>query len=371
MEVVILQRFLDTNYCLFVMQNKLVGNLLLALMFVFSMNATANSHSEASDTDVKTDIKENITHHLMDSYEFTITHGVSMPLPIILIDNGVHVFMSSEFHHGESVVEKGGSFYAIGHGKIYKTDAAGTFHHAEPNSKGVSYISNDKPLDLSITKNVFMIMLMSVFMFFLFKGVSKSYGNGQMPSGAGRFLEPLVIYVRDEIARPNIGEKHYKKYMSYLLTVFFFIWFLNLAGMTPFGINVTGNIAITFALALMTFVITNVTANKNYWGHIFWMPGVPKPMRIVLAPIELLGVLIKPFALMIRLYANMSAGHIVLMSLVGLIFIFKSWLAAGPVLGLTLALSVLELLVAALQAYIFTMLTALYFGMAVEEHGDH
>ena len=366
MEVVILQRFLDTNYCLFVMQNKLVGNLLLALMFVFSMNASASSHSETSEKDVKTEIKEGIDHHMIDSYDFTITHGVSMPLPVILIDNGVHIFSSGEFHHGESVVEKGGSYYAISHGKIYKTDAEGTIHHGED-----GFVSNEKPLDFSITKNVFMIMVMALFMFFIFKGVSKSYGSDQLPSGAGRFLEPLVIFVRDEIARPNIGEKYYKNYMSYLLTVFFFIWFLNLAGMTPLGINVTGNITITFALALLTFLITNFTAKKDYWGHIFWMPGVPKPMRIVLAPIELLGVLIKPFALMIRLYANMSAGHIVLMSLIGLIFVFKSWLAAGPVLGLTLALSLLELLVAALQAYIFTMLTALYFGMAVEEHGDH
>ncbi|MGB0807036.1 MAG: F0F1 ATP synthase subunit A [Salibacteraceae bacterium] len=379
MEVVILHRFLDTIYCLFVMQNKIVANLLLAVMFVFSFTVIAQDHSDdhghapahGEPKDVKAEIKEGIDHHLIDSYDFTITHGVSMPLPVILIDNGVHIFSSSEFHHGESVVEKGGNYYAIGHGKIYKTDAEGTLHHGEPNDKGVSFITNEMPLDLSITKNVFMIMLMAVFMFFLFKGVSKSYGNGQMPTGAGRFLEPLVIFVRDEIARPNIGEKYYKNYMSYLLTVFFFIWFLNLAGMTPLGINVTGNIAITFALALMTFVITNVTAKKDYWGHIFWMPGVPKPMRIILAPIELLGVFIKPFALMIRLYANMSAGHIVLMSLIGLIFVFKSWLAAGPVLGLTLALSLLELLVAALQAYIFTMLTALYFGMAVEEHGDH
>ncbi len=374
MEVVILQRFLNTNYCLFVMQNKLVGKLLLALMFVFTMGATANTHSEPAGLDedarTKAEIKEGIDHHLIDSYEFTITHGVSMPLPVILIDNGVHIFSSSEFHHGESIVEKGGNYYTISHGKIYKTDAAGTITYAEPNSKGDVYVSNEKPLDLSITKNVFMIILMALFMFFIFKGVSSSYNN-QLPTGAGRFLEPLVVFVRDEIARPNIGEKYYKNYMSYLLTVFFFIWFLNLTGMMPFGINVTGNITITFSLALITFLITNVTAKKDYWGHIFWMPGVPKPMRIVLAPIELLGVFIKPFALMIRLYANMSAGHIVLMSLVGLIFVFKSWLATGPVLGLTLALSVLELLVAALQAYIFTMLTALYFGMAVEEHGDH
>lgn len=412
MEVVILQRFLNTIYCLFVMQNKFVGSILLALMFVFSMNTIANEHSEVSGlTDkekAKAEVKDGISHHLMDSYEFAITHGVSMPLPVILVDNGLQVFSGSSFHHGHDVVKRGDVEYFTFHSKIYKvvdnsvfltqkkkrevvengekkmesyldtvnvvglSDFMHTYIAEAPFNKldaGV-YVGNPMPLDFSITKNVFMIMLMAMFMFFVFKGVSKSYQN-QLPTGAGRFLEPLIIFVRDEIARPNIGEKHYKKYMSYLLTVFFFIWFLNLAGMMPFGINVTGNITITFSLALITFLITNFTAKKDYWGHIFWMPGVPKPMRIVLAPIELLGVLIKPFALMIRLYANMSAGHIVLMSLIGLIFMFGSWAATTPVLGLTLALSVLELLVAALQAYIFTMLTALYFGMAVEEHGDH
>jgi F-type H+-transporting ATPase subunit a len=158
--------------------------------------------------------------------------------------------------------------------------------------------------------------------------------------------------------------------MSFLLTVFFFIWFLNLLGLTPLGINVTGNIAVTFGLALLTFLLTNLTANKNYWAHIFWMPGVPIPMKILLMPIELLGVIIKPFSLLIRLYANMQAGHIVLMSLIGLMFIFNNWLGSSLSFLLAFAISLIELLVAALQAYIFTMLSALYFGFAVEEHHD-
>jgi len=143
-----------------------------------------------------------------------------------------------------------------------------------------------------------------------------------------------------------------------------------LIGITPFGINITGNIAVTFALALLTFIITQFSGNKNYWKHIFWMPGVPVPMKIILAPIELLGVLIKPFALMIRLFANISAGHIVIYSLLGLIFIFKSYLGSSLSFGLALVISVLELLVAILQAYIFTMLSALYFGFATEEHAE-
>ena len=158
--------------------------------------------------------------------------------------------------------------------------------------------------------------------------------------------------------------------MSFLLTVFFFIWFLNMFGLTPLGVNVTGNIAITFSLAILTFLITNVSGNKNYWKHIFWMPGVPVPMKIILAPIELLGVFIKPFSLLIRLYANMQAGHIVVMSLVGLIYVFQSWLGGSLSFFLVFAISIIEILVALLQAYIFTMLSALYFGFAVEEH-DH
>jgi F-type H+-transporting ATPase subunit a len=208
-------------------------------------------------------------------------------------------------------------------------------------------------------------------MFLLFRGLARSYArNGSIASGVGRFFEPIILYIRDDIAIPNIGEKHYKKYMSFLLTIFFFIWFLNVLGLSPLGINVTGNIAVTFGMALLTFLITNLTANKNYWLHIFWMPGVPFLMKIVLAPIELLGVIIKPFSLLIRLYANIQAGHIVLMSLIGLMFIFNNWLGSSLSFVLAFAISILELLVALLQAYIFTMLSALYFGFAVEEHHD-
>ena len=182
----------------------------------------------------------------------------------------------------------------------------------------------------------------------------------------------MVIYVRDEIARPNIGEKKYKKFMPYLLTVFFLIWLLNLIGLTPLGINVTGNIAITMCLAVFTFIITQFSGNKDYWGHIFWMPGVPVPMKIILAPIEVLGMFTKPFSLMIRLFANITAGHTVVMGLIAIIFVMKEQLttvgATTVSLALTLFISVIEILVAFLQAYIFTMLSSLFIGMAVQEH---
>ena len=208
-------------------------------------------------------------------------------------------------------------------------------------------------------------------MFYLFRSLAKSYNdNNQIAKGVGRFFEPIVIYIRDEIAIPSIGEEKHKKYMSFLLTLFFFIWFLNLLGLSPLGVNATGNIAVTFGLALVTFLITNLTANKTYWKHIFWMPGVPVWLKPLLAPIELLGVFIKPFSLMIRLYANILAGHIVLYSLIGLMFVFQNWIGSSLSFVLAFFISIIEILVALLQAYIFTMLSALYFGFAVEDHGE-
>ena len=338
------------------------------------VETTHEAHAEPAD--LKSKIRAFIDHHVLDAHDFTLfvdestkpepTH-YGFPLPIILWDNGVHFFSSSKFNHGDehgTVAESNGNYYVLHHERIYKTDAQGTLtmdEHHHP--------TNAKPIDLSITKGVFTIMVVAFLMFMLFSSLAKSFAkNGGISSGPGRFFEPIVLYVRDEIAIPNIGEKHYKKYMSYLLTIFFFVWFLNIFGLTPLGINVTGNIAVTFGLAVITFLITNLTANKNYWGHIFWMPGVPTPMKFILAPIELLGVLIKPFSLMIRLYANIFAGHIVLMSLIGLMFIFKNWLGSSLSFMLSFAISTIEILVALLQAYIFTMLSALYFGSAVEEH---
>ena len=346
------------------------------LTFVFSAvlatTSWAQHHNVNDDTqsapekDIKTEIKEFIAHHLQDTHDFHLTKGISFPLPVILWDNGFQVFSSSKFHHGETVAEHKGNFYKLYHGKVYKTDAEGTIvydnhHHAV----------NEKPLDFSITKNVSFILIVSLIMMWMFSRMAKSYKTNSIPTGIGRFLEPIIMYVRDDIARPNIGEKHYKRYMSFLLTVFFFIWIINLFGLTPLGVNVTNNIAVTFSLAIMTYLITTFTANKHYWKHIFWMPGVPAPMKLILAPIELLGTIIKPFSLMIRLYANITAGHVVLMSIIGLMFIFKNWIGSPLSFGLAFALALLELLVAALQAYIFTMLSALYFGSAVEEHHSH
>ncbi|MGB1404481.1 MAG: F0F1 ATP synthase subunit A [Flavobacteriaceae bacterium] len=353
---------------------------LLALSF-FVPNNLAAKESDSSQ-DLKTEIKEYIAHHLEDAYDFSLfsytnNEGehiyIGLPLPVILWDNGLQIFSSSKLHHGETIAQVGANFYKLEHGKIYKTDAEGTINYDDTH-----HITNSTPLDLSITKGVVSMLLIAALMFWIFHSLASSYAATRgVPAGIGRFFEPIVLYIRDEIARPNIGEKKYMKYMNFLLTVFFFIWFLNLLGLTPLGVNVTGNIAITFGLALLTFLITNLTGTKDYWMHLFdplgdsmkWYAKIP--LYIILIPIELLGVFIKPFSLLIRLYANMQAGHIVLMSLIGLMFIFKSWLGSPLSFGLAFAISIIELLVALLQAYIFTMLSALYFGFAAEEHEHH
>ena len=358
---------------------------LIALLFaggVFAKENEPNLENLSAKEIQKQEIKKYIMHHLQDSYDFSLFSYttdtgehvyIGAPLPIILWDNGLKIFSSSKFHHGETVAEVDGNYYAISHNKIYKTDASGTITYDEEH-----HTTNIAPLDFSITKGVASIMFTVLLIFFLFKSLADSYAkNGGMASGVGRFLEPIVLYVRDEIAIPNIGKKYYKKYMSFLLTVFFFVWFLNILGLTPLGINVTGNIAVTFSLAIFTFLFTNLTGTKDYWLHIFdplgstikWYAKIP--LYIILIPIEVLGIFIKPFSLLIRLYANMQAGHIVLMSLIGLMFIFKSWLGSPLSFGLAFAISLIEVLVALLQAYIFTMLSALYFGFAAEEHEHH
>jgi len=191
-----------------------------------------------------------------------------------------------------------------------------------------------------------------------------------MPSGIGKFMEPIVLFIRDEVAIPNIGEKHYGRYMPFLLTLFFFIWINNVIGLIPifpFSSNLSGNIAFTVTLAIITFIITLFSSKKYYWKHMLWMPGLPVPMKLFLAPIEFMGMFIKPIALTIRLFANITAGHIIVLSLISLTFIFKNYFVGVGSVVFVVFISVIEVLVVAIQAYIFTMLSALYFGQALEE----
>ena len=352
------------------------------ISFLYILAAYLISYTNSSEEvkggekSFKEEITEYILHHVKDSHDFGLLSYkdkktnrkvyICAPLPVIIYDNGFKFFMSSKFDHGRKVARIGDSHYILYHDKIYKTDSKGTINY---DNNG--HPLNTKPLDFSITKSVVSIIFVSILMLLLFRNLAKSYKkNGLISSGIGRFFEPLIVYIRDEIAIPNIGVKHYKRFMSFLLTIFFFVWFCNVLGLTPLGVNVTGNIAITFCLALLTFIITTVSGTKDYWMHIFWMPGMPLPMKIIMAPIELLGVFIKPFTLMIRLYANILAGHIVMMTLISMIFLFRNFIGSGLSFLLAFFISIIEILVALLQAYIFTILSALYFGFAVEEH-DH
>ena len=363
-------------------RNLFFKNIYMLILLLFTAGVMAKTESAPADTegkDLKTEIDAYIKHHLKDAHDFSLfsytdesgeKHHVGLPLPIILWDNGLVVFSSSKFHHGETIAESAGNHYRLYHGKIYKTDSEGTINYDEAH-----HPTNVKPLDFSITKSVVMILITGLLMLLLFGGLARSYrGNNGIAKGAGRFFEPIILYIRDDIAIPTIGEKRYMKYMPFLLTIFFFIWFLNMFGLTPLGINVTGNIAITTALAILTLLLTNLTGTKDYWKHLFdplgdSMPWLAKlPLYVILIPIEILGIFIKPFSLLIRLYANMQAGHIVIMSLIGLMFIFKNWLGSSLSFGLAFAISIIEILVALLQAYIFTMLSSLYFGFASEQH---
>lgn len=352
--------------------------ILFFILSSLSLYAFDTNKNLEENEDLKSEIKKYIKHHLKDSHSFYLTSFtnndtgkktyIEIPMPVILYDNGFKFFMSSDFKHGKEIVVSNETYYRMNYdnNKIYKTNSDGII-----NISNEGKVLNEKPLDFSITKNSATILLVSILMFFLFVSLANSYKiNNGVSKGIGRFFEPIILYIRDDIAIPNIGLKKYKNYMSFLLTVFFFVWFLNMLGLTPLGVNVTGNIAVTFSLALLTFLITNLTANKNYWGHIFWMPGVPVAIKIVLAPIEFLGVFIKPFSLLIRLYANIQAGHIVLYSLIGLMFIFKAWIGSSLSFFLAFFIAIIEILVALLQAYIFTMLSALYFGFAVEDHSE-
>lgn len=370
-------KFITDSFLSMVMSNRITSLFSILTLLLLSNFASASpedkEQTDGGAVDTEEEINEYIKHHLQDAHDFTLftINGkhIGFPLPVILWDEGLHVFMSSKFHHGTTVAESNGNYYTVYHGKIYKTNAEGELNFDEDH-----HPTNARPLDLSITKNVVGMLFAGALLFFGFAGLAKNYRNRPIPKGAGRVLEPLVIYVRDEIARPNIGHKA-DRYMPYLLTAFFYIWILNLLGLTPLGFNVTGNIAVTVCLALITFIIVQFSGNKDYWKHIFWMPGVPVPMKILLAPIEVLGMLTKPFALLIRLFANITAGHFVVMSLIALTITMRA--AFGPVAAfgmsffLALFITVIEVLVAFLQAYIFTMLSALFIGMAVEEHEHH
>jgi len=371
---------------------KTIKFLTIATIAFFTATAFASGtdkkHDKQNDggrVNTKEEVEAYILHHIKDAHDFSLFSYTNdegerkhfgFPLPIIIwTSEGLVSFMSSEFHHnddGHVIVEKNGLKFVKLHSKILELD------------KGAATVSFDethhatnahKVIDFSITKSVVGIIFVGFLLLFWFSRLAKQYKTKKIPTGFARVLEPLVLYVRDEIAKPNIGEKHYRRFTGYLLTVFFFIWVLNLSGLTPLGFNVTGQLAVTACLAIFTLVIYTISGNKAYWIHMLWMPGVPVLIRPVLAIIELAGALIiKPFSLLVRLFANISAGHIVVMSLIAIMFTLKESLGIVGATGLSLVLSffitLIEVLVAFLQAYIFTMLSALFIGMAVADHSE-
>ncbi|MBL0356180.1 MAG: F0F1 ATP synthase subunit A [Chitinophagaceae bacterium] len=312
--------------------------------------------------------KEVIFGHIMDAHEFHFAeyegsdgtkHPISIPLPVILYapGKGTSVFMSSKFEHGHAEVDG------------YKLNAEGK----------VEAVDGSKVYDFSLTRNVVQMILALALLVWIMTSVARSYSKGHgvtsAPKGKQNLVEVLVTFVRDEVAKPNLGHK-VNKYLPYLLTVFFFILINNIFGLIPGTANVTGNIAFTAVLGVISFVVIMFSSNSHYWGHIFNPPGVPLGVKFILVPVEFLSVFIKPFALIIRLFANMVAGHIIIICLISMIFIFAEKMAVGagwgvsPVsLAFTIFIYFIEVLVAFLQAFIFTMLTAVFIGQAFE--GEH
>lgn len=356
----------------------------------------------------KYDPTPSIMNHIGNANEFHLFGNVTIPLPCIVYekDGGVRTFMSSVFHGAKAHYSVAHDRYVSDHGVTKRiTDASfpmGTVeleavhgdHYVEHEGdnafvqykgkkyaieKASSFIAATSFYDFSLSKNVVSMILAGFLLLFLFSKAASGYKTGKAPSGVQNLLEPLVTFIRDEVSIPMIGAKKHERFFPYLLTIFFFILMNNLMGLVPlapFGANVTGNIATTAALALIAFLVTNLNGNRSYWGHIFWMPGVPVPMKLFLLPIELIGVFTKPISLMIRLFANITAGHIIILALVSLIFVFGEAgknLVGGTVgavvaVPFTLFLSVIEIIVAFIQAFIFTILTASYIGAATEEH---
>lgn len=366
---------------------KVIKSVFITLLAVFSLTLVRANNAEHTSkkphAEKEFNVGEMIMQHIKDAHEWHLWGGhhnsTSIYLPIILLDGGLKTFSSELFYHGKSVevidpttnettdyvVGKGAaSNYAMFHEKIYK------LHNGE--LKFVDgHPHNVKPLDFSITKNVLSLFIGAVLILILTGIVARFYKkNGPVaPKGLAKYLEVLIVMVRDDVAKANIGHK-YKKYVPYLLTIFFFIFINNLLGLIPFlpgGANLTGNISVTLFLAVATLVVTLASSNKNYWSHIFATPGVPWPVLIILIPIELVGIFTKPFALMVRLFANMTAGHIIVLALISIIFINQNIAWGGLSVPMALFISVLELLVAFLQGFLFAMLSALFIGAAVEE----
>jgi F-type H+-transporting ATPase subunit a len=336
--------------------------------------------------------KEVIFGHVLNAHEFHFfdlkkkdgtKQPVSIPLPVILYSpqKGFDVFMSSRFHHGEHEYK---GYMILTEEKI----AAMGLDEKKYSAQQIVAVKENgqidtsvKVYDVSLTRNVVQMLLALLIFVWIMLRIARRYKNGEgvktAPKGAQSLFEPVITFVRDEVAIPNLG-RNYEKYLPFLLTVFFFILINNIFGLIPGSANVTGNIAFTVVLGLISFAVILFSSNKHYWGHIFNPPGIPFGVKIILVPVEFLGVFIKPMALIIRLFANMVAGHIIIICLISLIFIFGQlntavgWGVSPVSIGFTIFIYFIEVLVAFIQAFIFAMLTAVFIGQAREgEHHHH
>ncbi len=353
--------------------------LVLFLLTAFSPRVKAGGEHAVADTvsAKKFNTGELIFGHIKDSYEWHITTfghtHISIPLPVILYSehSGLHVFMSGKFHHGTETYK---GFNIASEGKHERMIV-----EILPDGTEV------KPWDISITKNVTSLFISIILILLIFLSVAKRYRDNfaRAPKGLQSWIEPIVLFIRDDIARPSFGNGKSEKYLPFLLTIFFFIFINNVMGLIPFfpgGANLTGDISVTLVLAIFTFVITTISGSRSYWVHLVNAPGIPWWLKLpipLMPVVEILGVFIKPFVLTIRLFANITAGHIIALGFYSLIFIFaeKTPIAGYGVsivsIAFTVFMSILELLVAFIQAYVFTLLSAIYIGMALENHEAH
>lgn len=364
----------------FVNHNLLAKSVISLLLLIVFTTSSSSVLAGGGEPGAKFDPGKMITDHITDAHDWHLWgeghESVSIPLPVIVYSSrGLDVFMSSSFHHGHDVHNG----YALKDKKLVAVvQESGSAEEATIDEEVTASL-----WDFSITKNVVSLFVSVLILLYIFMSVAKAYKSrpGQAPRGLQGLIEPLVIFVRDDVAKSSIGEKKYQKFLPFLLTAFFFIWLNNLLGLVPIfpgGANLTGSISVTLTLAAITFVLVLVNGNKHYWHHILAMPGVPGWVLVLLTPIEILGIFLRPFVLMIRLFANITAGHIIALSFFSLIFIFGE-MSTGAGFGVsilsiafTVFMTCLELLVAFLQAYVFTLLSAIYIGAAVEEpHHDH
>lgn len=331
-----------------------------------------------------------IIEHVIDSYGWHICgdgdKSVTIPLPIILFDDGhAVVFLSNKLHHGEAAYNGYAMGWGENKGRIVKLDGDLYSEYTGHLEEGMEYPCHVCKWDISITKNVCALLISLILISCIFLSVAKRYREhpDEAPSGLQAFVEPVIVFIQDEVITPSLG-KNSNKYAPYLLTLFFFIFLNNIMGIIPIfpgGANLTGNIAITGILALITFFVTTFSSGKEYWVDIFNTPGVPWWLKIplpIMPMVEVIGIFTKPFVLMVRLFANITAGHIITLAFVSLIFIFGQM---NPVIGWAVSpvsvffyifMGLMELLVAFIQAFVFTLLSAMYIGMAIgeEEHEE-